>query len=152
MRYFTTRAITTAGNACSPTLSIAQSQNRMARRQHAVGNCYEGGDSQVLCGSMFRRHDPPEAFRCPCKHPKPGILDQHRTWCPLMLSSLRRSCRKDKLYIPCSRHEPAPIGASRVQGQEPKGSAFLKHAFREVTSGFCKGTVPGAPPRPSPGP
>ena len=31
-------------------------------------------------------------------------------------------------------------------------SAFLKHAFREVTSGFCKGTVPGAPPRPSPGP
>ena len=28
-------------------------------------------------------------------------------------------------------------------------SAFLKHAFREVTSGFCKGTVPGAPPRPS---
>ena len=35
----------------------------------------------------------------------------------------------------------------------PQGlSAFLKHAFREVTSGFCKGTVPGAPPRPSPGP
>ena len=31
-------------------------------------------------------------------------------------------------------------------------SAFLKHAFREVTSGFCKGTVPGAPPLPSPGP
>ena len=30
-------------------------------------------------------------------------------------------------------------------------SAFLKHAFREVTSGFCKGTVPGAPPRPSRG-
>ena len=30
-------------------------------------------------------------------------------------------------------------------------SAFLKHAFREVTSGFCKGTVPGAPPLPSPG-
>ena len=31
-------------------------------------------------------------------------------------------------------------------------SAFLKHAFREVTFGFCKGTVPGAPPLPSPGP
>ena len=31
-------------------------------------------------------------------------------------------------------------------------SVFLKHAFREVTSGFCKGTVPGAPPRRSPGP
>ena len=31
-------------------------------------------------------------------------------------------------------------------------SAFLKHAFREVTSGFCKGTVPGAPSLPSPGP
>ena len=31
-------------------------------------------------------------------------------------------------------------------------SAFLKHAFREVTSGFRKGTVPEAPPRPSPGP
>ena len=31
-------------------------------------------------------------------------------------------------------------------------SAFLKHAFREVTCGFCKGTVPGPPPRPSPGP
>ena len=31
-------------------------------------------------------------------------------------------------------------------------SAFLKHAFREVTSGFCKGTVRGAPRRPSPGP
>ena len=31
-------------------------------------------------------------------------------------------------------------------------SAFLKHAFREVTSGFCKGTVPGASPFPSPGP
>ena len=31
-------------------------------------------------------------------------------------------------------------------------SAFLKHAFREVTCGFCKGTVPGAPPLPSPGP
>ena len=31
-------------------------------------------------------------------------------------------------------------------------SAFLKHAFREVTTGFCKGTVPGASPRPSPGP
>ena len=30
-------------------------------------------------------------------------------------------------------------------------SAFLKHAFREVTSGFCKGTVPGAPLVPSPG-
>ena len=24
-------------------------------------------------------------------------------------------------------------------------SVFLKHAFREVTWGFCKGTVPGAP-------
>ena len=34
----------------------------------------------------------------------------------------------------------------------PNLSAFLKHAFREVTCGFCKGTVPGAPPRPSPGP
>ena len=31
-------------------------------------------------------------------------------------------------------------------------SAFLKHAFREVTFGFCKGTVPGAPPLSSPGP
>ena len=31
-------------------------------------------------------------------------------------------------------------------------SAFLRHAFREVTCGFCKGTVPGAPPLPSPGP
>ena len=29
---------------------------------------------------------------------------------------------------------------------------LLKHAFREVTFGFCKGTVPGAPPLPSPGP
>ena len=35
--------------------------------------------------------------------------------------------------------------------REGPQSAFLKHAFREVTSGFCKGTVPGAPPRPSPG-
>ena len=24
-------------------------------------------------------------------------------------------------------------------------SALLKHAFREVTCGFCKGTVPGCP-------
>ena len=31
-------------------------------------------------------------------------------------------------------------------------SAFLKHAFREVTCGFCKGTVPGAPPLPSQAP
>ena len=31
-------------------------------------------------------------------------------------------------------------------------SAFLKHAFREVTCGFCKGAIPRAPPRPSPGP
>ena len=36
--------------------------------------------------------------------------------------------------------------------QQDLFSAFLKHAFREVTCGFCKGTVPGAPPRPSPGP
>ena len=31
-------------------------------------------------------------------------------------------------------------------------SAFLRHAFRQVASGFCEGTVPGAPPLPSPGP
>ena len=30
--------------------------------------------------------------------------------------------------------------------------AFPKHAFREVTSGFLKGTAPGIPPLPSPGP
>ena len=31
-------------------------------------------------------------------------------------------------------------------------STFVKHAFRELISGFCKGTVPGAPPVPFPGP
>ena len=40
----------------------------------------------------------------------------------------------------------------RVRRRVLKSSAFLKHAFREVTCGFCKGTVPGAPPLPFPGP
>ena len=31
-------------------------------------------------------------------------------------------------------------------------SAFLKYAFRELTFGFGKGTVPEAPPLPSSGP
>ena len=34
---------------------------------------------------------------------------------------------------------------SRNEGTFTQTSAFLKHAFREVTCGFCKGTVPGAP-------
>ena len=44
------------------------------------------------------------------------------------------------------------MAASRKSSRTTSESAFLKHAFREVTSGFCKGTVPGAPPLPSPGP
>ena len=47
-----------------------------------------------------------------------------------------------------------PISQPPVQVPEFSNwiSAFLKHSFCEVTSGFCKGIVPGAPPRPSPGP
>ena len=52
---------------------------------------------------------------------------------------------------------PAVSLTGWLQGAEPGLvswglSAFLQHAFREVTCGCCKGTVPGAPPLPSPGP
>ena len=50
---------------------------------------------------------------------------------------------------------PATLGVS-YHGLETTAyrlsSAFLKHAFREVTFGCCKGTVPGALPLPSPVP
>ena len=44
-----------------------------------------------------------------------------------------------------------PFGACHVKYVVTL-SAFFKHAFRQVTCGFWKGIVPGAPPLPSPGP
>ena len=75
-----------------------------------------------------------------------------------------RDCPTDLSKQVCTtlQQRAATLPSKSSQATEPNNrdclgegetiSAFLKHAFREVTSGFCKGTVPGAPPRPSPGP
>ena len=65
-----------------------------------------------------------------------------------------KSCGKERLLLRVARLQ-SEVGTKDVFGVTElltKKSAFLKHAFREVTCGFCKGTVPGAPPLPSPGP
>ena len=71
-------------------------------------------------------------------------------------TSTKQFC--DTIATRIARYEKYRCWASKDEPREfaskfwPPNSAFLKHAFREVTSGFCKGTVPGAPPRPSPKP
>ena len=103
--------------------------------------------------------------RCPLQRYTPKTPEQNaippscRGLCcdRAILEGKKRGYSSDSLRYPGKQSATGLLHLSRdrwaiLKHYFPLPSAFLKYAFREVTCGFCKHTVPGAPPQPLPRP